>query len=133
MIKINLNDKGLGPEDEKRFTELCDGTVTITIPIGSAMVVETILKEVCDKVATDAIKAIADGNDAQAGVLATIGMEIVTLGKALNVAIGNHASFNEIKSIAMKNKDENEQGTGSEADLDNPLAAFLASRKGTLQ
>ena len=129
MIKINLNDKGLPPEEEKRFSKLCDDSVTVTVQLGTAMVVETILKEVCDKIAMDAIQAVADGDERKAGVLATMGMEIVSMGKAINRAVASHANFNEIKSIAEKHKgsdDDEEDGT-------NPLSAFLAKRKDTLQ
>jgi hypothetical protein len=136
MIKINLDDSNLSPEDSKRFTELCNKTVTLTVPVGTAMVVETVLKEVCDKLAHDSLNAIINGDDKKTMVMATMGMEIVTMGKAMNEAVAALDFFPELKDIALRSapdKPDEDDDTDALDKINGPLGEFLAKRKETLQ
>lgn len=123
MIRINMDDHNITPEDSKRLGELCDEKVSISVPVGTIMVVETLLKEVCDKLAIDALQAVAENDVNKAGVLSTLGMEIVTIGKAMEAALKDYAGFAELKAIAERSRGEQTPEGGQ-----SPLDAFLAKR-----
>lgn len=123
MININLDDHNITPEDAKRLDELCEAKINISVPVGTVMVVETVLKEVCDQLARGALTALLEDDKNRAGVLSTLGMEIVTIGQAMEGALKAYGGFSELKAIA-----ERSRADGGESGSD-PLATFLAKRR----
>lgn len=102
MNRKLFTDMVVTPEDEAIVKRVTRQTLTITIDLGNALVIEDVLKQAAVAIARDGVELVAEGDMEEAEALALVGMEVVATIDKLKEAIRAVEGSDELTRIAKR-------------------------------
>lgn len=102
---LGIDTSKLTDEENATVVRVSAQQVTITVPLGAAMVIHGLLKQAAIDCAVDALDAKLEGNSSRAAIAATVGSKLIDMIDAIHKGVKDAPGLDEIIAIADKHRD----------------------------